>query len=107
MPSFTFSQLSLSPVSGVPNQTAQLTGLAGFAWWRRLGVPVVWQVVFLASAFCDGWDLVSVATDPDLRSGGHETLIALQIIGTLLLQGPMLIALFLYGFRCKKLWHNV
>lgn len=99
-----FREMTWWDWTSIPLSIVQLTGLFGFAWWRRLGVPVVWQVVFLASVFCEGWALVSMATDADLRSGGHEALITLQILGTLLLQGPLLIALFLYGFRCKKLW---
>lgn len=99
-----FREMTWWDWTAIPLSIVQLTGLFSFAWWRRLGVPLVWQAVFLVSVFHEGWALVSVANDPDLRNAGHEALIALQILGTLLLQGPLLIALFLYGFRCKKLW---
>jgi hypothetical protein len=90
----------------VPLYMMQLIGLFGFAYWRRIGAPVVWQIVFLGSLAYSGWSWFSMATDPDLLNAGHEALIVLSILGSLLLEAPLLIALFLYGFKCRALWRR-
>jgi hypothetical protein len=84
----------------IPLFIIQIVGLFGFAYWRRLGIPVLWRVVFLASVANEVWDLVSITTDPDLKDD------TFFVGATLFLQIPMLIGLFLYAFRCKELWHR-
>jgi hypothetical protein len=90
----------------VPLYVVQIVGLFGFVFWRRLGVPPVWQVVFLASIAYEIWDLFSMATDPDLKTTDHAGFLMTMVAATLVLQVPMLVGLFLYGFRCKELWHG-
>jgi hypothetical protein len=78
----------------------QIVGLFGFVYWRRLGIPLLWQVVFLISVANEVWDLVSITTDPELKDDSF-------LVGAaLFLQIRMLIGLFLYAFRCKRLWHR-
>src|SRR5262245_33658376 len=55
----------------IPLYIIQLVGLFGFVFWRRLGVAAVWQLVFLVSVAYEGWNLFSMASDPELRDSGH------------------------------------
>jgi hypothetical protein len=88
----------------VPIAAAELAGLLGFAWRRRLGRPELWQIVFLASLAYEAAGWFSLATDPDLKAGAHESFIMLALLADWIVRLPMLIALFLYGFRSKALW---
>ena len=90
----------------IPLYAVQIVGLFGFAFWRRVAIAPLWQFVFVASVVYEAWDLFSMATDPELKSTGHGGFLAATVAVTLLLQVPMLIGLFLYGFRCKELWHS-
>ena len=89
-----------------PLYAVQIVGLFGFVYWRRLGVPLVWQVAFLASLIYEVWDLFQMSTDPELKGTDYAGFLASTVGVTLLLQVPMLIALFLYGYRSKELWHG-
>src|SRR5262245_8882410 len=89
----------------MPIYVVQLIGLFGFVFWRRLGIPPIWQAVFLISLAYEAWSLFSMATDPELNGTGYGFLV-MTVATTLLLQLPMLIGLFLYGFRCKELWQG-
>ena len=88
----------------VPLYAVQIVGLFGFVYWRRLAIPPLWQFVFVASVIYEAWDLFSIATDPELKGNSYADLVFASVGVALLLHVPMLIALFLYGFRCKELW---
>lgn len=90
----------------IPLYVVQILGLFGFVFWRRLGVPPVWQVVFFASLAYEAWDLFSAATNPELEGTGYTGLVVMVNTAILALQVPMLIALFLYGFRSRELWNG-
>ena len=90
----------------MPIYVVQIVGLFGFVFWRRLGIPPVWQVVFLVSVAYEAWSLFAMATDPELKGTDHAGFLVTNAAATLVLQLPMLIGLFLYGFRCKELWHG-
>jgi hypothetical protein len=62
--------------------------------------------VFLVSVAYEAWSLFSMATDPELKGTDHAGFLVTNAAATLVLQLPMLIGLFLYGFRCKELWHG-
>ena len=89
----------------IPIYVVQLIGLFGFVFSRRLGIPPIWQAVFLISLAYEAWSLFSMATDPELNGTGYGFLV-MTVATTLLLQLPMLVGLFLYGFRCKELWQG-
>jgi len=89
----------------MPIYVVQLIGLFGFVFSRRLGIPPIWQAVFLISLAYEAWSLFSMATDPELNGTGYGFLV-MTVATTLLLQLPMLVGLFLYGFRCKALWQG-
>ena len=82
----------------IPLFVVQIVGLFGFAYWRRLGIPLLWRVAFVASVANEVWDLVSITTDVELKDD------TFFLGATLFLQIPMLIGLFLYAFRSKELW---
>jgi hypothetical protein len=84
----------------IPLSVVQIVGLFGFVYWRRLVSPLLWQVVFLLSVANEVWDLVSISTDPELKD---DTFFVGAVV---FLQIPLLIGLFLYGFRCKELWRG-
>ena len=44
----------------IPLFVVQIVGLFGFAFWRRLFIPLLWQVVFLVSVANEVWDLASL-----------------------------------------------
>jgi hypothetical protein len=90
----------------IPLYVIQLIGLFGFVFRRRLGVPPLWQVVFLASVAYEVWNWISMAGDPEVKSSAHVGFLITTVAATLVLQVPMLVGLFLYGFRCKALWHG-
>jgi hypothetical protein len=90
----------------IPLYVIQIIGLFGFVFSRRLGVAALWQLVFLASVAHEAWNLSSMASDSELRGSAHAGLLLSTIAASLVLQLPMLIGLFLYGFRCKGLWHG-
>jgi hypothetical protein len=90
----------------MPLYVVQIVGLFGFVFWRRLAVPPVWQFVFIASVAYEAWNLVSTATNPELEGTGYTGLALMTVGATLVLQAPMFIGLFLYGFRCRELWHG-
>src|SRR5688572_14146823 len=71
-----------------PLYAVQIVGLFGFVYWRRFGVPLVWQVVFLASVMYEVWDLFQMSTDPELKGMGYEGFIASTVAATLVLQVP-------------------
>jgi len=89
-----------------PLYAVQIVGLFGFVFWRRLAIPPLWQFVFVASVAYEIWNLFSTATDPELKDTGHAGLLVASVATALLLQVPMLIALYLYGFRSKELWRG-
>ena len=89
-----------------PLYAVQIVGLFGYVYWRRLGVPLVWQAVFVASLMFEVWDVFHMSTDPEFQGTGYEGFIASTVAATLIIQVPMLIGLFLYGFRSKELWHG-
>ena len=91
----------------VPLYVVQVIGLFGFVYLRRVGVPPIWQFVFLASVAYEIWDLFSMATDSGMQGIGHERLlIAAALVASFGLHLPLLIGLYLYGFRCRQLWHS-
>jgi hypothetical protein len=90
----------------IPLYIIQIVGLFGFVFWRRLGVAPVWQLVFLVSIAYEAWNLFSMASDPDLKGSAHAGFLLTTVVVSLVLQLPMLIGLFFYGFRCKELWHG-
>ena len=90
----------------IPLYAVQIVGLFGFVYWRRLAIPPLWQFVFVASVVYAAWDLFSMATDPELKGNSYADLVFATAGLTLLFQVPMLIGLFLYGFRCKELWRG-
>jgi hypothetical protein len=90
----------------VPLYIAQLVGLFGFVFWRRIGVPPLWKLVFLGSVAYTASNLLSMATLPGIASTEHGGFLIAGVVANLVLQVPMLIGLFLYGFRCKELWHG-
>jgi hypothetical protein len=84
----------------VPIYLIQVAGLYGFAFWRRIGIPRIWQYAFVASLAYAIWDLFGIATE----TSGAELFVVFTIAGLVVLEAPMLLALFLYGFRCTDLW---
>jgi hypothetical protein len=89
----------------IPLYIVQIVGLFGFSFWRKIAIPPLWQFVFIASVAYEAWNLYSTVTDRELAPeyGGF---IASTLAATLLLQVPLLVGLFLYGFRCKELWRG-
>ena len=92
--------------SDVPLYILQLVALFGLAFWRRIGSPKLWQLAFVATLAYEGWHLYEVASD-DLGIPTDMLGLAISIIAiTYLLQAPLWVGLYLYGFRCKDLWHG-
>jgi hypothetical protein len=89
----------------IPVYLVQIVGLFGFVFWRRIAAPTVWQFVFVAGVVYEIWELYSMATGPELP-GDYAGFLASTIVGTLVLQIPLWIGLFLYGFRCRELWRG-
>lgn len=85
----------------IPLSAVQLLGLFGFAFERRVSVQGLWRLVFIASIAYEIWDWYSVMTMPDVVGSG---IFLIGIGVAVLLEIPMLIALFLYGFRSRELW---
>jgi hypothetical protein len=90
----------------LPLYAVQIVGLFGFVYSRRLAIPPLWQFVFVASVIYEVWDLFSMAIAPELKGTGHTGFLVTNVAAALLLQVPMLIGLFLYGFRSKELWRG-
>jgi hypothetical protein len=82
----------------IPLYSLQLVGLFGFAYWRRLGSPSLWQFILVATVLYEAWNLYSMASDPELKETAHMGFVITTLAATLLLQVPMFIGLFLYGF---------
>ena len=91
-----------------PLYALQVCALYGFSFWLKLGTPRGWKLLFVASLAYEIWCLVDLTTNPELRSvTDAETWFLASTIGmTLVVQLPMFIALFLYGFRSKGLWYG-
>ena len=90
----------------IPLYVIQLVGLFGFVFRHRLGVAPIWQIVFLASVGYEVWNWISMASDPEVGGSAHVGFLISTVAATLVVQVPMLVGLFFYGFRCKELWHG-
>jgi hypothetical protein len=91
--------------SYIPLYVLEVVGLFGLAFWRRLAVPIIWQIVLVASVLYELRNVYVMFTDDDLtRQSGSFTLF--MMVGIFLFQAPMWAGLYLYGFRCKELWRG-
>ena len=92
--------------SDVPLYIIQLVALFGLAFSRRVGFPKLWQLIFIATLIYEGWHMYEYASDwlsiPTDMLGLAISVVAI----TYLLQAPLWVGLYLYGFRCKDLWHG-
>jgi hypothetical protein len=88
----------------VPLYTIQIVGLFGFVYRHRLAIPLLWKFAFVASVAYEVWELLSIATDPQLHGADQAIFFVATVAMGLALQVPMLLGLFLYGFRSKELW---
>jgi hypothetical protein len=90
----------------VPLYVVQLVGLFGFAFWRRIAMPRFWQIAFIASVAYETYSFYSTVVETGFPTFFGNFFFAAVIGVSLLLQAPLLIALFLYGFRCHDLWNH-
>ena len=92
----------------VPLYALQIFALYCFAFWHRVGVRRGWKLLFVASVLYEIWCLVELTMTPELESISQAQgfFLASTIGGTLAIQMPMLVALFLYAFRSEELWHG-
>ena len=93
----------------VPLYVFQIVALFGFVYWRRIALPRLWQLLFIATIAYEAWNIYATATDPELTanmqglSGVH--MFMLPVFGIVyFLQIPLWIGLYLYAFRCQELW---
>jgi hypothetical protein len=89
----------------IPMYCLQLVGLFGFAYWRPIAVPLIWRATFAVSIPYEVWNMASLI----LEDGPSHGLMIFMIgvaIAMLLIQGPLFIAIYRYGFKCKELWHG-
>ncbi|MCK5790902.1 MAG: hypothetical protein KAH34_08670 [Ketobacter sp.] len=81
-----------------------LSGLYGFAYQKRLLVPVVWK---LALPMVMGYDAYSIATTDTLQPDQAASLVMVVVLLLVVLL-PLLLfqyyALFRYGFKCNFIW---
>ncbi len=93
--------------AALPFYAVQLVGLYGFIYWRRFGYERLWQLVFAVTVIDMVWTIYSVTDDlPDLQ--GYETAFSVGMgLAGIILEAPLLVALFVYAFRSSTLWLTV
>ena len=88
----------------VPLYVLQLAGLFGFAYGRAVAEARLWRVIFIASVAYEAWNLATTAMDPEVAA--HPELLGMAALLSFGLQLPLLVALYLYGFRSEALWRR-
>jgi hypothetical protein len=91
----------------VPMYIVQLAGLFGFVYALRIGSELLWKWVFAAAVLEQVWagyEMTMTMAD----SAGDDSLLVLGVIvaatGVVVL--PMLVALYIYGFRSPAIWRT-
>jgi hypothetical protein len=88
-----------------PLYLLQFVGLYGFAYLRPIAIPAVWRATLGASLVYESYSILSIAFD-----GSTTDEMILFIVGmltlTTLFQGPLLYAIYRYGFRSGELWRG-
>jgi hypothetical protein len=84
-------------LADLPLTVIAYVGLLGYAYQRRLGSRLFWQVYCLVFV---AWELVFNFALSDTTDIGALTV----AVGGLVLLGPEYLALWRYGFRCNDLW---
>ena len=95
----------LRDVALLPLYLAQLVGLYGYVYVRRIGSHRIWQLVFVASiieALWMAYDFTTVAAPPELG----QSFVVSVAIGTTVLLLPLWFGLYAYAFRSSSLWAN-
>jgi len=85
--------------------TFQSLGLFGYVFSRRIGFPHIWQLAFVISVPYTIWNLYGPTLNPTLAGRSVGFWVAVIALG-LVLEVPLLIALFRYGFRSKDVWNR-
>jgi len=84
---------------------AQLAGLYGFVYSRPLAVPLVWRATLVATLIYEAWNMISTALE-DVASPGLLAAMVGVSVSVLLLQAPMFVAIYRYGFKSGELWRG-
>src|SRR5689334_5242698 len=89
----------------IPLLVLQLVGLYGYVFARRIGIRRVWQVAFVISVPYAIWSVYSPTGNPTF-SDRSATFWAATIAVGLIVEVPMLVGLFRYGFRSRDVWDS-
>ena len=89
----------------VPLLVLQSVGLFGYVFSRRVGFPRIWQFAFVISVPYALWGLYSPTLNATFAGRSAGFWVATIAFG-LVLEVPMLIALFRYGFLSKDVWNR-
>ena len=88
-----------------PLYVAQLVGLYGYVYVRRIGSCRIWQLIFVVSmldAFWMAYEFTTSASPAELGSLFVVTVAAAAAVLIL----PLWLALYSYAFRSESLWAN-
>ena len=90
--------------AALPMYLVQLVGLFGFVYWRRIGSPLLWKLVFAVTILDLLWQGYSFAIEAagfaDTGTGVFATMVV--VVAAIFL--PLLAALYIYAFRSDNLW---
>jgi hypothetical protein len=88
----------------IPLIVFQMAGLFGYVFSRRIGFPRLWQFAFVVSVPYALWGSYSLTLNPTFAGRSVGFWVAIIAFG-FVLNVPLLIALFRYGFRSKDIWN--
>lgn len=88
----------------IPLYILQVVSLFGFVYSRRITSAKIWQALFVVTAAYEIWNAyyMGMTWAPLVTPAG----VAFAFMSGYLLQIPLWYGNFLYGFRCKELWHG-
>ena len=90
--------------AALPMYLVQLVGLCGFVYWRRIGSPLLWKLVFAVTILDLLWQGYSFAIDAaGFADTGTGVFVTMLIVAPAFFL-PLLAALYLYAFRSDNLW---
>lgn len=95
----------LVQLASIPLYVAQLVGLFGFVYRRRIGSPLLWKLVLLASIAEVAWNGYETLNDTRDATSEQFGFFLLGIVAAAtIVDLPLLIALYVYAFRSSALW---
>ena len=89
--------------AALPMYLVQLVGLFGFVYWRRIGSPLLWKLVFAVTILDLLWNYsleIEAAGFADTGTG----VFVIMLIAVAASYLPLLAALYIYAFRSDNLW---